>query len=780
MSGLAARPSASSPSGSMISVRAEGDIPSGDLGLSFANSIGPASGRVARDARSFYKADMKRLASLLILSGALALASGAYAQALGGPHAQTRLVAATRTATPGTTVNLAIIQDLQPGWHTYWRNPGDSGEAPTLSWSLPAGWRPGEIIWPAPRRLPLGPIMSYGYEDHAVMVVPMNVPSSALRRSRGQVKLHLDYLVCAQVCVPESANLSLSLPVAAGPAAPDPTAGPIIAAALAKAPRKGGLVGRVLRTKTGLSLAIAGPALSGDRFADAYFYPSDSGVIDQAATQSVQRGPSGLTLTLAAGPSLGKSAPAQLGGVLETGGSAYELSATPGPAPDGAAGLGEASRGGAQGKQGVVVATIFAFLGGLILNLMPCVFPVLSLKAAALARHGGEDASHARAQALAFLAGVIATFLGLAGALMATRAAGAAVGWGFQLQSPYIVAGLCLIMLAAALNLSGLFEIGTSLQGLGSGLATQAGLSGSFFTGVLAVVVAAPCTAPFMGPALGYALTSPWPNALAVFLALALGFAAPFTVIAFSPPLIRALPRPGAWMETFRRALAFPMYGAAAWLAWVLAQQTGPEGLARLFTAAIFIALAAWLFGRVQARRAAGGAPVLSAGIAAAASLVALGAAFGLPYAPSSDSSQSALSAGAPSQPWTPAAVDQIRAKGHPVLVNFTAAWCVTCQVNERVVFTNPRVIRAFKQSGVVYLVADWTKRDSTIAKALEAQGRDGVPLYLLYDDKGDPPRILPQLLTPDLVIHALEASGGRAKSATALATRLAPRRGDG
>jgi thiol:disulfide interchange protein DsbD len=419
----------------------------------------------------------------------------------------------------------------------------------------------------------------------------------------------------------------------------------------------------------------------------------------------------------------------------------------------------------------------FAFLGGLILNLMPCVFPILSLKAAALAGHAGE-ASRARAQALAFLGGVVVSFLVLAGALMVARAAGAAVGWGFQLQSPGIVAALTLIMLAAALNLSGLFEIGTSLQGLGSGLAAKEGLTGSIFTGVLAVVVAAPCTAPFMGPALGFALTQTWPAALAVFLALGLGFAAPFTVVAFSPALIRALPRPGAWMDMFRKALAFPMYAAAAWLAWVLAQQSGSEGLARLLAAAIMLSLAAWVFGLFQQRRVLGRPTRIAAGVAGLALVGALAIAFAAPF-PAPTAGQGASEAGGlASKPWSPTAVADLRAEGRPILVNFTAAWCVTCQVNERVVFSNPAVGRAMRQTGVVYLVADWTNRDGAIAKALEAEGRIGVPLYLLYDAKGDAPRVLPQLLTPDLVVHALEAAAQPAPDAApphGLAARLAP-----
>jgi thiol:disulfide interchange protein DsbD len=391
---------------------------------------------------------------------------------------------------------------------------------------------------------------------------------------------------------------------------------------------------------------------------------------------------------------------------------------------------------------------------------MPCVFPVLSMKAASLAGHAGETGA-ARAEALAFLAGVLASFLGLAGALIAARAGGAAVGWGFQLQSPIAVALLGLVMLAAALNLSGLFEIGTSAQGLGAELASRGGLLGSALTGVLAVVVAAPCTAPFMGPALGFALTQSAPAALAVFLALGLGFAAPFTLLSLSPALIRRLPRPGAWMDVFRKALAFPMYAAAAWLAWVLTQQAGPDGLARLLAAAVVLGLAAWLFGasqRLGAVKQGAEVVMLSAGAAAALAgaigLVAVGA-----YAaPAAATSATATAEGAlPAEPWSPEKLAALRAAHRPVLVNFTAAWCVTCQVNERVAFSSGEVAAAFKRAGAVYLVADWTNRDGAIAQALGDQGRIGVPLYLVYGAGGGEPRTLPQLLTPALVAQALD-----------------------
>ena len=398
---------------------------------------------------------------------------------------------------------------------------------------------------------------------------------------------------------------------------------------------------------------------------------------------------------------------------------------------------------------GLAAAAVFAFQGGLILNLMPCVFPILAMKAASLAGHGGGEQAEARRQGLAFGLGSVLTFLGLAAGLIALKAAGSAVGWGFQLQSPPVVAVLCLLMLAVALNLSGLFEVGTSLQGAGSGLASRGGSLGAFFTGALAVVVAAPCTAPFMGPALGWALTQTPAAALTVFLALGLGFASPFVLVAYAPGLLSRLPRPGPWMELFRKALAFPMYGAAAWLAWVLAQQAGPEDLAKLFAAAVAVGLAAWLAGLAQRRAAMGGKPfvlVASAGLLAALAVATV-------VWPQDKAAE--LQA----EPYSPARVAELRAQGRPVFVNYTAAWCVSCQVNDKVALSTRKVVQAFARHKVAYLKADWTKRDGDIAAELAAHGRAGVPLYLVYGTGGGDGVILPSILTPDIVVKAVEAA---------------------
>jgi thiol:disulfide interchange protein len=705
---------------------------------------------------------MKSLIALLALTltALTSLSPGAIAAPVASPHLNTELVAESAGAAPGSTVYVAVVQNVDKGWHTYWRNPGDAGEATKLTWTLPVGWRAGEIVWPAPQQLPVGPIMNYGYEGHSILAVPIQIPADARPGTAAALKAVVDYLVCADVCVPGSATVDLTLPVTAGAPKPDPRWGRVIADALAAAPKPAGLTAAFQSVAGRLKIAVTGAPLAGAADSDAYFYPYDDKLIDHAKPQAIERGPQGLTLTLTPGVDFSPTgtAPKTADGVLAVDGKVYEISAAPGAPPPGAAGLGApkpALRAG--GGMGLLVAVASAFLGGLILNLMPCVFPVLSMKAASLAGHG-EAAGQARAQGIAFLIGVLITFLALAGALIAARATGAAIGWGFQLQSPLVVAGLGLIMLAAALNLSGLYEIGTSAQGIGAGLASRGDLLGSAFTGVLAVVVAAPCTAPFMGPALGFALTQPPALAMAVFLALGLGFAAPFTVLAFSPTLMKRLPRPGAWMEGFKKALAFPMYAAAAWLVWVLAQQSGPEGLARMLAAGVILALAAWLFGVGQRRVAqgAGGRIVLGLAAVSLALCVAL-LASGRYATPAVGGAPAVAEAGAlASQPFTPQTLASLRAAGKPVLVNFTAAWCVTCQVNERLAFSSSQVAEAFKRTGAAYLVADWTNRDAVIAKALADQGRIGVPLYLLYVPGDAAPKILPQLLTPALVADAL------------------------
>ena len=675
-------------------------------------------------------------------------------------HVQATLVADETAVAPGGVVHVALRQVIEPGWHTYWRNPGDSGQATTLAWTLPTGWSAGDIIWAPPKKLPLPPLMDYGYEGGVLLPVSITAPKEAVVGQSVTLKARADYLVCQQVCVPEGADLAITLPVAAT-AAPDPTwAGPI-KAALDAAPKPAGLTASVTPGSP-LKLSITGPAVTGADVAGAYFFPYDSSDIDHAQPETIERGPQGLTLSLTPGVAFkGATPPAKMDGVLSVGGKVYEVNATPGPPLAGASGLGAPAPAVAPADMtAILIAIGSAFLGGLILNLMPCVFPILSMKAIALARH-----AHGRSaglNGLAFLGGVVATFLALAGALIAARAAGQAVGWGFQLQSPAVVAGLALVMLLTALNLSGVFEVGQSLQAAAgeAGGADTGNLWGSALTGVLAVAVAAPCTAPFMAPAIGFALTQGPAIALAIFLSLGAGLAAPFTALAFAPVLLKLLPRPGAWMDTLKGVLAFPMYGAAAWLVWVFSQQAGTLGLAALMAAAVFAGFAAWLYGRAQSARIAGGAPWARFGLAGLSMIIALVLAF-FPQGGAPSAAGTAAPGGIASVPFSTAKLDALRASGTPVLLDFTAAWCVTCQVNERVALDTPPVADAFRKTGAVYMVGDWTNRDAAIAQFLTANGRAGVPLYLVYGKGGGEPVTLPQILTPGIVVDAVNKAAG-------------------
>jgi thiol:disulfide interchange protein DsbD len=682
-------------------------------------------------------------------------------------HVEAELVAQTRTTAPGSTLNVALRQKIIPGWHTYWRNPGDAGQPTSITWTLPAGWSAGDIIWPEPERFVSGPLMNYVFSTEVLLPVPIHVPADA---KPGKVRLDatVDWLVCKDVCVPEQVKLNIPVLVTAPGVAPqpDPMNGKAIADAIAATPKPGALKASFAYVAKGeqVKLSVTGAALKGQDTAKAYFYPYDGTVLDHVKPQAVSRAGTGIVMTLPAGYSFTHNkAPATLQGVLAFApGHAFEVTATPakvgkhGELLGGAPGSGGGDDGGIGGLPG---ALAFAFVGGLILNLMPCVFPVLSIKASALARHI-EHPSKAAMEGIVFTVGCVLTFVALAAALIVAQQAGQAVGWGFQLQSPAVVAVLALLMLAVGLNLSGVFEIGLSVQGAGQGLAAQGGLVGSFFTGVLAVVVAAPCTAPFMAGAIGWAFTQPPVAALSVFVALGLGLAAPFLLVSLVPGLFKRLPRPGGWMEGLKKFLAFPMYGSAAWLAWVFVQQAGANGLALLFAAAVFVAFAVWLFG-VSQRASKPMWPRLGAlaGIAAAIPLVVAGAAM-TAQAATADGGPSPVS-GIAAEAWSPAKVDSLRAAGRPVFVDFTAAWCVTCQVNERTALATGGVADAFKRTNTAYLRADWTNRNAEIANVLKSLGRAGVPLYLVYDAKGGEPQVLPQILTEGGVVQALTAAAG-------------------
>ncbi len=675
---------------------------------------------------------LKPLAALLMLLPAAAL--GAESAPVRSDRAEAVLMADQAAVAPGGEVSIGLRLRLAPGWHTYWRNAGDAGAPPEIALSLPEGATAGPIAWPAPERIEYGPLVNFGYHDDVLLPMRVRLPATLPVGGSLPVEARATWLVCEQVCIPEEGTFRLDIPVAAE-AQPDPSTAPLFAAAAEAVPRPSPWQAQAALGPGGGSLALEGPGLSRETVRSAVFLPAREGVLDNVAPQRLAIAPGRLDLALT--PVAGAAAPASLEGVLlltDGGGRrvAYEVAAPVAPFVASAMPLWQAA--------------LFALLGGLILNLMPCVFPVLAMKAMALARMSGEARGKVRAHALSYVAGVMVCFAALGGLMLGLRAGGAAAGWGFQFTAPGFVAAMAWLMLAVGLNLAGVYEAGRTV-GAGAGLAARGGHLGSFATGGLAVLVATPCTAPFMAAALGAALAMDAPSAMAVFLALGLGLAAPYGLLAVFPGLAARLPRPGPWMERLRQFLAFPMFAAAIWLVWVLAQQAGPDAVLAVLAGGLLLAFGAWALG--QAQRAGGSRIAL-----AAAALGLVGALALLPRIAAAPAEAAAPGPGA--EAWSAERVAALQAEGRTVFVNATAAWCITCQVNERVALRAEAVRTAFAARGVAYLKADWTAGDPAITALLRAHGRDGVPLYLVYPAGGGAPELLPQLLTEGIVLRAI------------------------
>jgi thiol:disulfide interchange protein len=695
----------------------------------------------------------------LILACIVALAVGVIpASAENGglpdnlPKVQAALVPERMGVAPGATVTIALKEVIRKNWHTYWRNPGDAGAPTTIIWHLPPGWRAGPVQWPYPKRLPVDQLMDFGYEGQVALLSDLTAPHDAPPGGTANISADVNWLVCSDVCIPESTHLSLNLPVTAHEPPADASAASLFAATRAHLPQKSPWSARYDAADKRFALLIEHPLVAQELPREAVFYPYDDGIVEAAAPQRLEMNDSGLVLESLPGNKLASAEKRQtvrgISGLLvltSASGvtSSYELQAEPGPV--GAATPAAVASGGLS----LAFALLSAVLGGFILNLMPCVFPVLSMKALALAAKP-EHLHETRRSGLAYGGGVVLSFVLLAGVLLGLRSAGAALGWGFQLQQPVFVAALALLMFVIGLNLSGAYDIRIAASAGGALASRRGGASGSFFTGVLAVLVAAPCTAPFMGAATGYALSADTASALAIFAALGAGFAAPFVALAFAPALLRRIPRPGPWMLLLRRVLAFPMYGAAVWLAWVLSLQAGPQGVLELLAAALLLAFALWLADeemmerQVWFRRAAAGLAIVGAIFAVA----------GISNAPASENNRT------PGQlayePFSAARLAALQQSGRPVFVNVTAAWCITCLVNERFALSGPDVAKVFADHQVAALKADWTNQDSSITDLLASHSRSGVPLYLYYPPRAATPVLLPQLLTAATVIAAV------------------------
>ncbi|HEU4704764.1 MAG TPA: protein-disulfide reductase DsbD domain-containing protein [Sphingomicrobium sp.] len=626
-------------------------------------------------------------------------------------------------APPGGEVELAIHMRTRPGWHGYWRNPGDAGLPMEVDWTLPPGFAVGPPRYPVPTRLTIAGLMNYVYERDYAVLVRLKVPP----RARGTVPIRADarWLACTdKVCVPESGSFALTLPVGTG--TPERARFDTWRRALSQP-----LLSRATFELSGRELRVAIPLPRAVAVGQPYVFPITDGPVDYAGEQHFRR--SG-DLLIAELPRR-RGAPGQFAGVLALGdGRGLEFEAVRGAVPGGGRPVGEL------GAKAVLLALLGAVAGGLLLNLMPCVFPILALKALHLAR-SGREAGHARRDALAYAAGAVVGTGALGVALLAIRAGGSAAGWAFQLQDPRTILLLLLLATAIALNLLGLFQV--------PALAGRARPGGGFATGALAAFVATPCAGPFLGAALGTALLLPPAGSVLIFAGLGLGLAIPFLLVGFVPALRRRLPQPGPWMVRLQRFLAIPMAATAAACLWLLYRQGGEGALLAGLAAAVVLALAlAWIGSRQSRGR--------SVGLAAVPALLAL-AAVALWSVPDRPLASPRFVAGA--EPWSEERVAQQLARGRPAFVYFTADWCLTCKVNEVSAIDRDEVRAAFRKAGVTVFAGDWTNGDPAITRFLESRGRAGVPLYLWYRP-GAEPEELPQVLTAGMLVDRAVTAG--------------------
>ncbi len=651
---------------------------------------------------------------------------------------QAELVSRFHDAVPGTEFEIGLLLRHDSKWHTYWKSTGDTGLPTRIQWSLPQGWNASEILWPTPAVFKIGDLVNYGYGDEVLLPVRISVPASAKVGSVQDIKAEVSWLMCADQCVPGKASLTLAVQVA------DKDGGATKASTLFEAshtamPSPLSDASGVFDPKTH---AVRVTFKSTEPFHHFYVFAEGDDSVVYGAPQSVSRSADKISVTLQGTDEL--KAGSQFSGVFAAdggprkGGWAGSFSV---PLESGTVAAPTVSDDTLQTGLSSWLAVAMAFIGGLILNVMPCVFPVLSLKILSLVQD--RQRINLPLHGVVFTLGVLLTMLVLADVLIAVKSAGISVGWGFQLQSPIFVASLAVIFAAISVNLLGWFEF--------SGVRVSGGsysnsLLNCFATGVLAVVAASPCTAPFMGAALGYALTASIRESIFVFLALGLGMSLPWLVLSLFPVLTAWMPKPGAWMNVFRKLMAIPMLLTMIWLLWVLSQQVSFTALVLYIAAVISLCVCLFLYGKLQFSLLTAKLPiVLSAACAVLLFAAASSSLFRQP-----DAAVQAADA------WSPQAVENALEAGKPVFVDFTASWCVTCQANKIAVLDREDIREAFKQHGVVFLVADWTNQNPDITQALESFGRSGVPLYILYSPDGKT-TVLPELLTKNIVIGALD-----------------------
>jgi thiol:disulfide interchange protein DsbD len=694
-----------------------------------------------------------------------ALLSGVAAQVVEGEHVNAELLSETTHAVPGDVLWTALRLDHLEHWHTYWINPGDAGKPTEISWNLPAGVTAGAIVWPTPERFEWAgtDLVDWGYTGEVFLLVPLTLAAD-FADSELAVTADVVWLECDDICIPAGATLALNVPVSSTTPAPRngaATAG--FALTRASQPRDDIALDAQFSLAGGqIELLVQATDSIFENVRSITFIPDEHRIFDYNAPQNITSQLSSLQLSQAYHRRVEREVPARVGGLLLVTAAdgaelSYQVEAEAVGVDTAALGglMAATAAGGTGGNGSMPLGTVFLFalLGGLILNLMPCVFPVLSLKVLSLASSGKASRREQRLHGLSYTAGVMLAFLTLAAVLLTLQASGSAIGWGFHLQKPWFVAGLIYLFFVMGLSLSGVVEFGTSIMGAGLGLQEREGYSGSFFTGVLASVVASPCTAPFMGAALGFAFTQSMPVALTVFLALGFGMALPFLLISFVPAMARRMPRPGAWMVVFKQILAFPLYATAVWLLWVLGQQTGPDGMALVIASCVLLALAAWLY--QQRHYSRGGWKLASVLVI----LLCLGISVSALRSPLLETRtvSAATAADENYEVFSETRLAALRAEGKPVFVNMTAAWCITCVVNERIALSSEDVLAEMTARDVTYLKGDWTNNDPEITAVLKRYETSGVPLYLMFPaDPSKPAEVLPQILTEGIMLDAL------------------------
>lgn len=640
-------------------------------------------------------------------------------------HVIASLVSDHDSVTKNQNLKIGLKFVIEKGWHVYWRNPGDSGTSPRIQWQVPAGMEVSEFRWPTPHVLPIEPLANYGYEKE--IVLPMDVKFSG---DRFDLVGKAEWLVCKIECLPGSAEFELILPV--GEEKISDNGSKDIENALSLNPiAKNDISVKLKQDSNSFFLTFSSQDIDLKSFSKAYFFPYNGTYIAHAAPQKISFEGSNLKLTIKKSDSLIEN-PKSMDGVL-----ALEKENEP------RLSFEITSRAKSSG-QTIWMALIFAFLGGIILNLMPCVFPVISIKILGFVDSSQKTDTQISAHGWAYTVGVLISFLILSGALLVLRSLGQSLGWGFQLQSPYFITFMIILFFMIGLNLLGVFEVGEGFAGVGSKISRQKDYVGSFFTGILATLVATPCTAPFMGSALGFAVTLPPVQSVLIFLVLGFGMAFPYLVLSYFPSLIKKLPRPGPWMKIFKEVLAFPMMLTVLWLMWVLSLQAGAETLIYILLFLVAVSFVIWLQKNIKT--------AWFKWLLILFSLISTGYYL---YKNIHSSSPTTVAKDDVWKPYSEERLQELKAQGKPVFVDFTAAWCITCQVNKKVVLNTEKIQLAFKNAGVVLMKADWTNQDPVITKALSAFDRNSVPLYVLYGK--DKPIILPEILTDDIVLNSLK-----------------------